>query len=149
MTLYPPFNPSLPETKVTTTVLKKEYRDYLSILTRTGAIDNREISDLVRYFSEEIREHEENLKDDLRSVRDDIAGLKEEVSDIKAQIKDVVSPTEKNDLEADLEHNQNILHQTLTVDLVKAEQALASFKDNKLQFLIDYIKKNHSTRSNG
>ena len=141
---YPLFKPEMiepPDAKITTAIAKKVFRLYV---TQTKALYREEVSEHVGYLVDEIKQHEEMLKDEVRSAREsfgqEVAELRREVSGIKRKLEKAASLDVKEELQADLAAAEEEL-QMINKYIVKAETELQAFKEDKRQFIVDYINR--------
>lgn len=128
------------ENKIGTTEAKRIYREWM---LKIGYLDKQEVGDHVGYLADDIRSTEEYLKEEVErwkaESKDEAAELKQEIKELKARIKACKDSTEKTTLEEELADAQEDLASSNESFLIEAQQALAAFKADKREFLIDYI----------
>jgi hypothetical protein len=141
---YPVLKPEMIEprdAKITTALAKKIFRMYM---TETGYLHREELSEHTSYFADEIRQHEELLKEEVRSAKEsfgeEVSELRREITATRKILATAREPEIKEELEADLAAAEEELQQTSKY-ILKAEADLQSFKEDKRQFVVDYINR--------
>lgn len=144
VTAYPLLTPEMIEpqdTNITTALAKNIYRAYG---TQAIGLDHEEISENLEYFVDELRQHEELLKDDVlsahESLDDDISESKAEIARLKRRLAKAKDSEDKEELEDELAAAQEDF-QMMSQGIAEPEAALAAFKADKRQFLVDYINR--------
>lgn len=102
---------------------------------KSGYLKKNELTEHAGYFADELREHGANLEED---VAGDIASLKERLKELKALRKGESDPLRKTELDEEIELALEDLEQEKS-SRQEAIAALAAFKADKRQFLIDYM----------
>ena len=101
---------------------------------QSGYLDKDELIEHAAYFSDEMKSHGEFLEADANEA---ISSIKDQLKELKARRKGETDKETKESLDSEIESAQEDLLSEL--DFRKnAIAALAAFKTDKRQFLIDY-----------
>jgi len=123
-----------PITKAQAVKLYKEY------MLAVGFLDKDELTYHADDFAEEITRHQEELE---HEAENDLASLQEQLKDLETQRKGETDAETKEFLKEEIASvKDDIKHEKTTNQ--PAVDALAAFKKDKRQFLIDYV--NHEVQ---
>ena len=123
-----------PITKAQAVKLYKEY------MLAVGFLDKDEINYHATGFAEEIARHQEELEHDAVN---DLASLQEQLKDLQAKYKGETDAETKEFLKEDIASVKDDIEKEKITNQ-PAVNALAAFKKDKRQFLIDYV--NHEVQ---
>ena len=118
-----------PITKAQAVKLFKQY------MLAVGYLEKDEVVEHANDFAQEMTEHEECLEHD---AVDDLASLKEQLADLKAQRKGETDADTKEELDEQILSTKDDIEADKHINQ-PARDALAAFKKDKRQFLIDYV----------
>lgn len=115
---------------------------YRKHMLAIGYLERSEMSDFIGSLKDEIKEHEHFLKEEVKAAKEALAEAKAEARPEMKRIKKLRSKSrdadEKADYTEDLEEVKSEVHSALG-DLDAAVEDLKRFKNDKRQFLINYI----------
>ncbi len=120
---------------LTLTDAKAVFRAYT---LQVGVLEKDEVALHVGYMVDEIKSHEESLKEDAQQFKEAMREAADEVKEAKRELAKAKSEQEKADSQSDLEEAEFNL-QAAKQDFEEAAQALAAFKADKREFLIEYV----------
>jgi hypothetical protein len=123
-----------PITKTQAVTVFKQY------MQAVGYLDKDELVEHAGYFLDEMAMHEECLIQDAVSELDD---LKEQLKALRSQRKGETDAETKADLDDEISSIKDDI-QSAELSNKPAKDALAAFKKDKRQFLIDYV--NHQVQ---
>ena len=122
---------------LSTTAAKTVYKTFM---LNIGYCDKKDITDNVRYFDEEIKLFESGLKAECTECKNNIRKYKKEL--LKLEQKSMKISDE--DLLDDLNFQMDSTKEEICIwetDLIRISNALEKFKQDKRDFLIEYVNK--------
>ena len=127
------------DAKINLAAAKKVFRQWMLL---TGQLDEIELPDHIMYLVEAIKEEEFFLKGELESAKEEIG---EELSEIRTRIRKIERALQKESdaarrsaLQLDLEIATGERDELLE-HVEERRTAYLSFKEDKRQFLVEYI----------
>ncbi len=124
---------------ITSTQAVKLFKEFA---LKSGYLGKDELVEHASYFSDEMKEHGQYLEEDAVG---DIATLREQLKDLKARRKGETDQDTKDQLDEEIDSVKDSLDEEIKFRQ-PAIEALAAFKADKRQFLIEYM--NRQTQSN-
>ncbi len=111
---------------------------FKSYMVRIRFLDEREVSEHVGYLTDEIKQTEAALKDDLDEPKRQLAEARASLKALQKRLAAAKTKDETATLEAEIEEAEFEV-QAQTQGMEEAAKALAAFKADKRQFIVDYI----------
>lgn len=111
---------------------------FKSYMVQIGFLDEKEVSEHVGYLADEIRQTETALKDDVDEPKLQLAEARASLKSLQKRLAAAKTEEEKAPLEAEIEEAEFEV-QAQTQGVEEAAKALAAFKADKRQFIVDYI----------
>ncbi|ABA90286.1 hypothetical protein Pcar_3051 [Syntrophotalea carbinolica DSM 2380] len=125
---------------VNTSEAKRIFKQFMKEI---GYLEKDELTEHAGYLSEEIKDHEQGLREECLDKKEEIAEAKRLLKELKSNLKKAEGE-EKEDIECEIEDIEDDL-EDFVKELEQAAEALAKFKKDKREFLIEYI--NNQTQS--
>lgn len=120
---------------LSTTDAKAVFKSYM---VRIGFLDRHEVSEHVGYLADEIKGMEAALKDDVAEPKRELARARADLAKLQKRLAAAETDDERASLQEDIDGAEFEV-QAQTQELADAEKALAAFKADKRQFVVDYI----------
>ena len=125
--------------KITTAEVKRIYKQYMK---ETGYLKKDDIAWQADAMVSDIHDHEEYLKANLDQEKDNyqegIRALKDDLQELKRDLAKCTDAVGRAELEDDIEVTTEDLNRDES-QIENASKALAAFKEDKREFLINYI----------